>query len=291
MPFTTYPEFDRFTEAGTLEHFTVCYEQGRHALWIFMHPRPRPCMSAAMMAEYRAIGEAMRTSSRRVDFWVLGSALPGVFNLGGDLALLLSKVQQQAREELLDYAKIGVDLMRDMLARFGTDAVTIALVEGSALGGGLEMALAHDYILAQKGAKIGFPEAAFNMFPGIGGYSLAVRRTSRRFAESIIAEGTVCGAEWFAQNGLVDEVFDKGEGIVAAQQLIDRLRARLTNTRCMLRARAKAFPVPYDEIYGIAQDWVDAAFTLEERDTAKMAHLVQLQNRKMASGKPVAQAA
>lgn len=282
MPFTNNAAFCRFAEVGPLAHFSVFYEEGRHALWIFMHPQPRPCMSADMMAEYRAIGEAMRDCSRRIDFWVLGSAVPGTFNLGGDLALLLSKVRQEDHGTLLAYAKIGVDLMRDMLARFSTDVVTIALVEGTALGGGLEMALSHNYLLAQKDAKLGFPEVAFNMFPGIGGYSLAARKTSRRFAESIICEGTVHNAEWFAQNGLVDEVFDAGGGITAAQSLIDRLRTRLTNTRCLLRARARAFPVPYDEIYGIAKDWVDAAFTLEEKDVATMEYLVQLQNKKTA---------
>ena len=47
---------------------------------------------------------------------------------------------------------------------FDTGAVTIAMVEGSALGGGFEAALAHHFLLAQNNARMGFPEIAFNLF-------------------------------------------------------------------------------------------------------------------------------
>lgn len=291
MPFLHNPAYSRFSEAGPLAHFSVYYEAGRRTLWTFMHPQPRPCMSAALMAEYRALGEAVRAASERIDFWVMASAVPGTFNLGGDLALMSSKVKQQERDALLGYARVASDLMRDVLARFGTDVVTIALVEGTALGGGLEMALAHNYILAQRDARIGFPEVAFNMIPGIGGYSLAARRAGRRFAEKVIGEGMVHHAERFVQSGMVDEVFEPGQGIAAAHAFIDSLRPRLINTRALMRARAKTFPVPYDEIWGIAQDWVDAAFMLEEKDLATMEALVQLQNKKMARATPQAVAA
>jgi DSF synthase len=43
------------------------------------------------------------------------------------------------------------------------------MVEGSALGGGFEAALAHHFVLAQRDARLGFPEIAFNLFPGMGG--------------------------------------------------------------------------------------------------------------------------
>lgn len=43
------------------------------------------------------------------------------------------------------------------------------MVEGSALGGGFEAALAHHFVLSQRDARLGFPEIAFNLFPGMGG--------------------------------------------------------------------------------------------------------------------------
>ena len=46
--------------------------------------------------------------------------------------------------------------------------VTIALVQGDALGGGFECALAHDLIIAERSAKLGLPEVLVNLFPGIG---------------------------------------------------------------------------------------------------------------------------
>ncbi len=70
-------------------------------------------------------------------------------------------------------------------AFFDTGAVSIAMVEGSALGGGFEAALAHHFVLANN-ARMGFPEIAFNLFPGMGGYSLVARKAGMRLAEELI---------------------------------------------------------------------------------------------------------
>ena len=73
---------------------------------------------------------------------------------------------------------------------FDTGAVNIAMVEGSALGGGFETALAHHFVvLAQNNARMGFPEIAFNLFPSMGGYSLVARKAGMRLAEELIWGG------------------------------------------------------------------------------------------------------
>src|SRR3972149_4441233 len=56
---------------------------------------------------------------------------------------------------------------------------TISLVQGDALGGGFETALSSDVIIAEQSAAMGLPEVLFNLFPGMGAYSLLTRRIGR----------------------------------------------------------------------------------------------------------------
>jgi DSF synthase len=157
------------------------------------------------------------------------------------------------------------------------------MIEGTALGGGFEAALAHHYVLAQNTARMGFPEIAFNLFPGMGGYSLVSRKSGMRLAEELISTGESHTAEWFESRGLVDVLFQPGDAFIATRTFIDTLRPKLNGIRAMIRARQRVLQLSRSELMDITEDWVDAAFTLEEKDVAYMERLVMLQNRHTAS--------
>ena len=163
-------------------------------------------------------------------------------------------------------------------------AITLAMVEGSALGGGFEAALAHHFVLAQRDARLGFPEIAFNLSPGMGGYSLVARRSGMKLAEELIYKGKSHTAEWYEQHGLVDVLYEPGQSYVSVRTFIDTLRPKLNGVRAMLRARTRVLQLPRSELMDITEDWVDAAFCLEPKDIAYMERLVMLQNRHHAAG-------
>ncbi|MGI4856941.1 MAG: crotonase/enoyl-CoA hydratase family protein, partial [Janthinobacterium lividum] len=165
---------------------------------------------------------------------------------------------------------------------FGTGAVTIALLEGSALGGGFEAALAHHFVLSQQDARMGFPEVAFNLFPGMGGYSLVARKAHMRLAEELISTGETHTGEWFCAKGLVDQTFEPGDAGFATRTFIDTMRPKLNGVRAMLRTRQRVLPISRSELIDITEDWVDAAFKIEEKDLAFMERLVVLQNRRVS---------
>jgi DSF synthase len=142
-------------------------------------------------------------------------------------------------------------------------------------------------VLAQKGAKLGFPEIAFNLFPGMGGYSLVARKSTMRIAETLISTGESRLAEWHAEKGLVDEVFEPGDALLATRTFIDLMRPMLNGTRAMLRARQRVLPLSRSELMDITEDWVESAFKLEEKDIAFMERLVVLQNRRVSKLKAV----
>jgi DSF synthase len=206
--------------------------------------------------------------------------VPDIFNVGGDLALFAAHIRSGHREPLLRYAQACIEAVYDACTGFGTGAISIAMIEGTALGGGFEAALAHHYVLSQRGVEMGFPEIAFNLFPGMGAYSLVARKANMRIAEELISKGESHAAEWYAERGLVDDVFDAGDAFIATRTFIDVMRPRLNGIRAMIRTRGRVVPTTREELMAITEDWVNAAFQLEEKDLAYMERLVMLQNRR-----------
>ena len=280
MPLQNHPKTRRFIEAGPLSQMSAWYEAERNVMWMMLHAHPRPCFNLELLVDIANLVRAAKKSGLPIDFWVTGSTVPGLYNVGGDLAFFAQHIRAGDRSALMAYARSCIDAVYQAMTGFGVDAISIALVEGTALGGGFEAALAHEYVLAQKGAKLGFPEIAFNMYPGMGAYSLVARKAHMRLAEQLISTGASHSAEWHHEKGLVDLVFEPGEAYLATRTFIDGIRHKLNGIHAMLRARRRVLPITKSELLDITEDWADSAFRLEEKDLAYMERLVMLQNKR-----------
>jgi DSF synthase len=284
MTVINQPTCTLFTDTERFTQLSGYYEAERRTVWMMLRAQPRPCFNHALIEEIMNFSWLVRQSGFRVDFWVTGSLVPEMYNVGGDLQFFVECLQNGRREALRAYARACVDCVHAASRGFDTGAITLAMVEGSALGGGFEAALAHHFVLAQRDARLGFPEIAFNLFPGMGGYSLVARRSGMKLAEELIYKGESHTAEWYEQHGLVDVLFEPGQSYVSARTFIDTLAPKLNGVRAMLRARTRVLQLPRSELMDITEDWVDAAFCLEPKDIAYMERLVMLQNRHHAAG-------
>ncbi|MEG1212063.1 MAG: crotonase/enoyl-CoA hydratase family protein [Leclercia sp.] len=273
-----------FTDSVRFTQLAGYYEEERRTVWMMLRAQPRPCFNHALIEEIMNMSWLVRQSGFDVDFWVTGSLVPEMYNTGGDLRFFVDCIQNGRREALRAYARACVDCVHAASRGFDSGAISLSMVEGSALGGGFEAALAHHFILAQRDARLGFPEIAFNLFPGMGGYSLVARRSGMKLAEELIYKGESHTAEWHEQHGLVDVLFEPGQGYVATRTFIDTLQPKMNGVRAMLRARQRVLELPRSELMDITEDWVDAAFCLQSKDIAYMQRLVQLQDRHTASG-------
>lgn len=284
MTVINQPTCTLFTDTERFTQLSGYYEAERRTVWMMLRAQPRPCFNHALIEEIMNLSWLVRQSGFVVDFWVTGSLVPEMYNVGGDLQFFVECIQNGRREALRAYARACVDCVHAASRGFDTGAITLAMVEGSALGGGFEAALAHHFVLAQRDARLGFPEIAFNLFPGMGGYSLVARRSGMKLAEELIYKGESHTAEWYEQHGLVDVLYEPGQSYVSVRTFIDTLRPKLNGVRAMLRARTRVLQLPRSELMDITEDWVDAAFCLEPKDIAYMERLVMLQNRHHAAG-------
>jgi DSF synthase len=280
MDLKDHPHCRTFHEAGSLSNMTVWYEAERNIVWAMLRAQPRPCFSPDVLRDIESLSHAVRKAEVPIDFLVTGSVVPGIFNVGGDLSYFVANIRSGDRHALMQYARSCIDASWELLTGFGVGIISLAMIEGSALGGGFEGALAHDFILAQSDARLGFPEVAFNLYPGMGAHSLVSRKVSRHLAERLIMSGEAHTAEWHADKGLVDLLFEPDGAYLATRTFIDGMRPKLNGIRGMLRARRRVQAVGRDELMDIAEDWARSAFLLKEKDLAYMERLVMLQNRR-----------
>jgi enoyl-CoA hydratase len=95
----------------------------------------------------------------------------------------------------------------------------IAAVNGFALGGGLELALACDFIVASKNAKLGLPECTLGLIPGFGGTVRLARRVSPGLARQWTYSGEMVTAERAWQAGLVNQLSEPAELLADCQKM------------------------------------------------------------------------
>jgi enoyl-CoA hydratase len=103
---------------------------------------------------------------------------------------------------------------------------TIAAIEGNALGGGLELALACDLRIASARAKLGLPEVRLAVIPGAGGTQRLPRTVGLARAKELILTGRVLDADEAAAIGLVHEVVPAGVAVARATEVGDEIAAR-----------------------------------------------------------------
>src|SRR2546428_9650266 len=157
-------------------------------------PRALNALDAATLRELaRAIRELRRDGGVRV--LVVTGAGDKAFSAGADIAAMAAMSAADGHA----YSHLG----HEVLARLEALAIpVVAAVNGVALGGGLELALACDLIVASEKARLGQPEINLGLIPGFGGTQRLVRRIGQTRARELIYLGHMISAEEGLRLGL-----------------------------------------------------------------------------------------
>ena len=168
--------------------------------------------------------------------------------MGGDLAFFADRIRAQDRAALAAYARACIEVVYNNATALDLPIVTIALVQGDALGGGFEAALSCHVVVAEKRAKMGLPEILFNLFPGMGAYSLLARKLDPARAERMILSGRVYEAAELHDMGLVDLLAEDGEGEDVVRHYIARNARRHGAQRSLCEVRRRLNPLTFAEL-------------------------------------------
>lgn len=262
------------------------YDSKNKIGWFLMRGQPRPSFSLKLLDDLSAYLEGVKqemkeSNGEKYDYLVVGSDVEGVFNLGGDLELFGRYIRDGDREALMAYAMKCIGIVYENMFHFDLDLTTISLVQGDALGGGFECALSSNIIVAERGVKMGLPEVLFNLFPGMGAYSLLSRKIGFAAAEKMIVSGRLFTAEQLYDMGVVDILAEPGDGEVAIYRYV-KSASRASNTfKSMQRVKDICNQVSFQEMADIAAVWADSALQLGSRDLRMMERIVRRQNRKI----------
>jgi cyclohexa-1,5-dienecarbonyl-CoA hydratase len=147
-----------------------------------------------------------------------------------------ASVQDHVGERVVGMLRTFHECFR-LLAR--VELVTVALVRGAALGGGCELALACDFVLASDRATFGYPEIALGVFPPVGAYQMSRQLAPRKGLELLLT-GDPIDAVTAAELGLVNAVFAHESFDAEAASWLERLHRRSASS---LRFAKRAYRI------------------------------------------------
>ncbi|KAA0970515.1 crotonase/enoyl-CoA hydratase family protein [Aureimonas fodinaquatilis] len=281
------PQRDEWTPLYSDIDLSLDREEGIY--WCHLQPQSRPSVTPELLRDVTAMQSFLRAKTADAQeegqeipfkYFVVASRSEGIFNLGGDLRLFADAVRKKQKLLLRTYAHACVDIVWNNLTSYNQPVVTVALVQGDALGGGFETALSCNVIVAERSAKFGLPEVLFNLFPGMGAYSLIARRIGALEAERMIMSGKIYTAEELHRIGLVDVLAEDGQGEAALRSYVSRHKRMQNAMQAVFQTRNQVAGITLQELRNVTDIWVDAAMRLTATDLRKMERLAAAQDRR-----------
>ncbi len=189
--------------SGKPFHFELVRRTTRDGIATLTINRP-DAMNALNEAVVGQLHEAFKAAD--ADDAVSGIVIAGAgkaFIAGADIRFFVRNLDAGDLDRIAAFTVDGHDLLHDLSH---CDKPVVARLHGLALGGGLELALACDRIVATPKAVVAFPETGIGIYPGLGGTQRTPRRVGTGLAKWLIYTGQMLPAEQALQIGLVDAV-------------------------------------------------------------------------------------
>jgi enoyl-CoA hydratase/carnithine racemase len=217
------------------------------AVEVELHHAPCNEIGTEMLADLEQFAAALDTLAQQASTVIVYSARAEGFSAGADLRELYNRslpLEEAARlagvREFLHRIHAVLNALDD------TPLTTIAAVHGVCFGGGFELALACDLIVADKMARFCFPELRLGLIPGFGGIPRLRRDLGNAVVRDLLLTGRSINAQKASAVGLVSQLAGEGEAL----RLARATAAQVAKFDRATSAAAKRFlkPIPHEEL-------------------------------------------
>jgi enoyl-CoA hydratase/carnithine racemase len=212
-----------------------------------LHREPLNEISSLTLGELEQFVAALDDLSGEAHALILHSTLKSGFCAGADLRELYQWIREYGQVEVATHAREYLERIHSVMnALDSSPLTTIAAVHGVTFGGGFELALTCDLIIADKMARFCFPELRLGLIPGYGGIPRLKRDLGNAVVRDLLLTGRSFNATKAQQIGLVSQVVGEGEALRAARATA----AQMAKFDRMTAAVAKRFikPIPHEEL-------------------------------------------
>ena len=212
-----------------------------------LHREPCNELGSLSLAELEEFAAAFERLQQEAHALIIYSDLKAGFCAGADLRELYRRSQAMDKMEALKGVRDFLERIHRLLNLIdAAPLTTIAAVHGVTFGGGFELALACDLIIADKMARFCFPELRLGLIPGFGGIPRLKRDLGNAVVRDLLLTGRSFNATKAQQIGLVSQVAGEGEALRAARATAAQLGKFDRETA----AAAKRFikPIPHEEL-------------------------------------------
>jgi enoyl-CoA hydratase/carnithine racemase len=226
---------------------TLSWELKDGCIELALHREPANEIGLATLDELERFAEAHETLKNQAHALILHSTVKSGFSAGADLRDLY----RGAKEIGFDKA---APLVRDFLNRIhrvmnaidASPLVTIAAVHGVCFGGGFELALVSDLIVADKMARFCFPELRLGLIPGFGGIPRLRRDLGNAVVRDLLLTGRSINATKAQAVGLISQLVAEGDALKVAR--FTAAQVRKFDRATSVRAKEFLKPIPYTEL-------------------------------------------
>jgi len=212
-----------------------------------LHREPCNELGSASLEELESFAAVLEDLQAEAHALIIYSEMKPGFCAGADLRELYQRSQAMEKAEAVTGVQDFLERIHRVLNLIDASPLTtIAAVHGVTFGGGFEVALACDLIIADKMARFCFPELRLGLIPGFGGIPRLKRDLGNAVVRDLLLTGRSINATKAQQIGLVSQVVGEGEALRAARATAVQLGKFDRATA----AAAKKFikPIPYDEL-------------------------------------------
>ena len=211
---------------------TLRWEWREGVIELTLDHAPANEIGLATLGELEEFVAALDKLSGETSACIITSSSPRGFSAGADLRELYRLFLTLPREELLRGAREFLErIHRVMNAIDAAPVATIAAVHGVCFGGGFELALACDIIVADKMARFAFPELRLGLIPGWGGIPRLKRDVGNAFVRDLLLTGRSVNAARAQAVGLVAQLAAEGEALRVARATAEQIKKFDPGTR------------------------------------------------------------